>query len=183
MNQSIKLGVYHWQLFAGDDTFYPEDLPEDWRLSYFGNEFESACIDADWVLSNHGLWDDMTEGLDDRFCLVIELEDIQQWSRLHDVTEIPGQIDMLMLEAGEKDIPVDFNVFRRVDCWSPEKPKPSGLALMPSTATLKQYRQWIDQWMDNEIDADEVRLLWLDGSKTSYRQLIELRSLIELMGY
>lgn len=185
MNQSIQLGVYHWQLFADDASFYPEDLPEDWRLSFYANEFETACIDADWILDNRAGWANLVEDLDDRFCLAIGIEHDQQWHRLHDVTEIPDQVDMLILDVtGSNHVATDLQLIHRSDCWSPEQPSASRLAVLPSSATLKQYRQWIDQWMGIGTDAEqEVRWLWLDGTKTSYRQLAELRSLIELMGY
>ena len=183
MNQSIKLGVYHWQLFAGTDSFYPDDLPEDWRLSYFSNEFESACIDAGWILENPVLWGDMIEDLDDRFTLAIGLESAHQWNRLHDVTELPAQVDMLLLEKDEKGLGSGFELFHQGNCWSPEHPVISRLALLPSDASLKQYRLWIEQWIESNHDSEQALLLWLDGAKTPYRQLGELRSLIELMGY
>ena len=41
---SITLGVSNWQDFAADGGYYPDDLPQDWKLSYFANEFSSACL-------------------------------------------------------------------------------------------------------------------------------------------
>jgi hypothetical protein len=38
-----------WWDLADHDRFYPEDLPQDWRLSYFANSFRAAWLPA-------GLW-------------------------------------------------------------------------------------------------------------------------------
>jgi len=33
-----------WELAGWDGTFYPEDLPHDWRLTYFANEFPAVIV-------------------------------------------------------------------------------------------------------------------------------------------
>lgn len=35
-----------WWDLADRDLFYPEDLPQDWRLSYFANSFRAALLPA-----------------------------------------------------------------------------------------------------------------------------------------
>lgn len=34
-------------------TFYPEDLPEDWRLSYYNTSFNSVMLDAATLIDQH----------------------------------------------------------------------------------------------------------------------------------
>ncbi len=36
-----------WQHPNWDSTFYPDDLPDDWRLSYFANHFAGVLIPRD----------------------------------------------------------------------------------------------------------------------------------------
>ena len=52
MKQNINLGAYGWRHPHWSNTFYPEDLPvsepEDWRLTYFSNEFNAVLIPASY---------------------------------------------------------------------------------------------------------------------------------------
>jgi hypothetical protein len=36
-----------WDPSPGDADFYPNDLPEDWRLTYFANAINAVALDAD----------------------------------------------------------------------------------------------------------------------------------------
>jgi hypothetical protein len=39
-----------WELPGWDRDFYPDDLPVDWRLAYFANEFPAAMVSRErWV--------------------------------------------------------------------------------------------------------------------------------------
>ena len=35
-----------WDPTPGDADFYPDDLPEDWRLTYFANALDGVALDA-----------------------------------------------------------------------------------------------------------------------------------------
>lgn len=43
---NIRLGAYGWQHAHWLNRFYPEDLPEDWQLMYYSNEFNSVLVPA-----------------------------------------------------------------------------------------------------------------------------------------
>ncbi len=46
----ISLGAYGWHHKHWAETFYPEDLPaeDDWRLTYYSNEFNAVLVPADY---------------------------------------------------------------------------------------------------------------------------------------
>lgn len=46
MKKNINLGAYGWQHTHWQDTFYPADLPADWQLSYYSNEFNCVLVPA-----------------------------------------------------------------------------------------------------------------------------------------
>ena len=52
MKQNINLGAYGWRQSHWLNTYYPEDLPvdgdDDWRLTYFSNEFNAVLVPADY---------------------------------------------------------------------------------------------------------------------------------------
>ena len=45
---NIQLGAYGWQHAHWLNRFYPEDLPEDWQLLYYSNEFNTVLLPADY---------------------------------------------------------------------------------------------------------------------------------------
>ena len=40
----LIVGARGWDHSAWNGAFYPEDLPEDWRLSYYSNEFRGVLL-------------------------------------------------------------------------------------------------------------------------------------------
>ncbi len=45
----LLLGTCHWAHPAWLQTYYPDDLPEDWRLSYYANDCDCLLLPAeDW---------------------------------------------------------------------------------------------------------------------------------------
>lgn len=43
---NIQLGAYGWQHAHWLNRFYPDDLPEDWQLMYYSNEFNCVLVPA-----------------------------------------------------------------------------------------------------------------------------------------
>ena len=58
MKRNISVGAYGWRHSHWLGTFYPEDLPvsveEDWRLTYYSNEFNCVLVPADYCLCLSG---------------------------------------------------------------------------------------------------------------------------------
>ncbi len=52
VKQTIHSGAYGWRHRHWSGTFYPPELPvdddEDWRLSYYSNEFNAVLVPADY---------------------------------------------------------------------------------------------------------------------------------------
>lgn len=46
MKQDINLGAYGWRQAHWMGSFYPEDLPVDWQLTYYSNEFNAVLVPA-----------------------------------------------------------------------------------------------------------------------------------------
>jgi len=181
MLTTIRVGVYDWAHFATDDGYYPDDLPEEWRLSYYANEFETACI---------SLTPQVLQSIDEPEWL----EDLAPGFQLYfDTTPAISQKSELLPQLNTfKTVISESAVATRahfVDvaacCWTPQSQKASAFALMPGNEDIKAYRQWIEQWMEPTIqkDSQHESILWLQGAQARYSTLSEIRSLVELMGY
>jgi len=48
-DKTIRVGACDWDHPQWQGSFYPGDLPEDWRLSYYANEFSTVLVpEARW---------------------------------------------------------------------------------------------------------------------------------------
>lgn len=63
LKQTINLGAYGWRHAHWSDTFYPEELPQEWRLGYYSNEFNTVLVPADYW--QNMLPDECEQWLDD----------------------------------------------------------------------------------------------------------------------
>ncbi len=181
MQTTIRVGVYDWAHFATDDGYYPDDLPEEWRLGYYANEFETACI---------RLTAQMLQQTDD----LEWLEDLAPGFRLYFDTppeisrksELLPQLNIFKTVISESAIATQAHfVDVAACCWTPQSQKTSAFALLPGNADIKAYRRWIEQWMEPaaQKDSQQEAFLWLQGAQARYSRLSEIRSLVELMGY
>ncbi len=48
-DKTIRVGACDWDHAHWQGDFYPDDLPQDWRLSYYANEFSTVLVpEARW---------------------------------------------------------------------------------------------------------------------------------------
>jgi len=74
----ILIGTTSWKYAEwGNEVFYPEDLPEDWYLSFYSNEFPVALVPAQqWadVAAAEQLVDEINEQGTEGFKCIFELD-------------------------------------------------------------------------------------------------------------
>lgn len=203
MQHRIKVGVYNWSEFSGKTGFYPEDLPWEWRLSYFSNEFETACMSLTANSLDSGGLFHWTEYLADSFDLSFALS---QSAGLKLLTQVASQnnlkVTSLVMENRECDILLQLESWKsllsasglyrpeqflyRSALWSPDQvDKSSAFAVMPQQQNMNLYRHWIEQWLvaNHAFGSAMDMTLWVDGECANPATLSKLRTLVELMGY
>lgn len=204
MQQSMKVGVYDWTEFGTSDDFYPPDIPEEWKLTYFSNEFESACLSLQSLSTNYDLLEKWCEDLSHSFELSFFLNHVDQLQLLAELRQqVPVSIRYLVVKSSESDILLQINSLHSVlfaagidtsdriiateDIWRPDKESrpDSVIALFPVSNSMRQYREWIDAWLQPRMSGcrEQNLTLWLPGNKTGNRLLSECRTLVEMMGY
>ncbi len=198
MIKSIKVGLLNWSNFPVKNDFYPDDLPAEWKLSFYANEFETVCINFDEVIKKP-LFDEWFDDLPESFDLSFSLSSAVQIEQL---TEIVQQFELklscLLIDEQERDILLqnksDISVLlaagisrqqqivSRSSLWTPDVHiKSAGIALLPDIENTRLYREWIELWLQD--NSQQELTLWLDGSTARYSTLGKLRTLVELMGY
>ncbi len=82
---AVRIGAAGWEHPAWSDTFYPEDLPSEWRLAYYANAFPVVLMPARrLVAAGDGEIADWRELADTGFRVLLEV--------------VPHEIDSGLLE-------------------------------------------------------------------------------------
>ena len=201
MVQPIRVGVFNWSDFCKEGDYYPEDMPVEWRLSYFSNDFETACIDFSCCDSDPSRLLDWVDDLPETFELSLKLTRESQLETLVDCcTQLSFRLHYLLVSDDmptliEKDASMqqalsDCSVAQQImpasTLWTPDQSNQvSPVARLPGRADLRQYRAWIEQWLAVQpSETLELPLtLWLEGTDATYSTVMELRTLVELMGH
>ena len=74
----LYLGARDWQHPAWQDSYYPEDLPAEWRLAYYANEYRAVLVPAArWGAAGAQGWAQWLEDTDTEFRFVLEWGPVQ----------------------------------------------------------------------------------------------------------
>lgn len=75
---SLEIGTLGWDRTDWVGSFYPADLPAEWRLSYYANEFDAVLIPADrWASEATSHVEAWCEDVSGRFRFIAELKPFQ----------------------------------------------------------------------------------------------------------
>ncbi len=60
------VGAFGWNQAGWLESFYPEDMPEDWRLDYYSQFFKAVLVpETEWQSWTNDDMDDLVEALED----------------------------------------------------------------------------------------------------------------------
>ena len=79
----IRVGARGWDFEQWGGEFYPDDLPEDWRFSFYSNDFQTVLVPASYLLKFS--LDDWSESIEDtgkEFWFYIEIEESASWQEI-----------------------------------------------------------------------------------------------------
>lgn len=68
----VLIGANGWQHSEWIGDFYPDDLPEEWLLGYYGNEYPVVMVPADYLQSDSAVINEWLEESDESLRLLIE---------------------------------------------------------------------------------------------------------------
>jgi hypothetical protein len=74
MSEKIVLASSGWDHADWTGVFYPDDLPAEWRLTYYGNEFSAALVPADrWMQADGAACQGWSDDVSESFRFYLEL--------------------------------------------------------------------------------------------------------------
>lgn len=188
----LRLGARGWQHADWQQSFYPEDLPEDWQLGYYANEFSAVLVPRSYWLPETGF--DIEEWLDHvsghfRFYLEWPLAAVDSpgcslfLEQCQALGSLLGGIIMpegLVLEAS---LPVFYqsaaNDLQQL-LWTPEQQGMSGIAFLSlAKQDLRTQRQWLESFA---ASGAELQAVLITDQSPAMESLHKLKTLIELLG-
>ena len=70
----LLIGARGWEHAAWQGSFYPDDLPEDWRLSYYANEFQTVLVpESDWINAEVDVIEQWLDDTNENFVFYFEI--------------------------------------------------------------------------------------------------------------
>ena len=152
MKQTINVGAYGWLHPHWINSFYPEDLPLDWRLGYYSNEFNTVLVPSfywqdQYLADCAALLDDVHSG----FQFFIECDDrIFDMVSLLELTEalniLKPQLSGLVFPGGlQMEKPIDERFLMLADALEVDmiagQPVPGAKKLWRPGDTLENPQQ------------------------------------------
>jgi len=69
----VLIGATGWEHPAWRGNFYPDDMPDDWLLSYYNTQFSAVYLPAAvWQAASEATWAQWLDDTQDRFHFVLE---------------------------------------------------------------------------------------------------------------
>jgi len=188
MSESLKVGSYGWRHDHWQPEFYDNELPEDWRLTFYANEFSAVLVPASYLDESRDIeqWcEDVHQ--DFRFYIEWPQQPDAPDSLLQELESMGDQLGGILLSSDiqlNTDVPV-YNWHGENHgsaIWQPDHATKSELAVLAiEHYDLKQQRQWLEAFMKDSEGSG--RAVLLTDAALGIKNLHELKTLIELKGF
>ncbi len=100
----IIVAARGWSYPSWHGSFYPDDLPEDWQLSFYGNEFNAVVVPASkWVSLDIVEIERWIEDVPEEFLFYLEVEDLlTDWEQTAEIIKpLDNQLGGILLRPLE----------------------------------------------------------------------------------
>ncbi|KUJ75071.1 hypothetical protein AVO42_06865 [Thiomicrospira sp. XS5] len=76
--ENLMVGAFGWNQAGWLESFYPEDMPEDWRLDYYSQFFKAVLVpETEWQSWTNDDIDEIVEALEDEtFYFVFDVVEV-----------------------------------------------------------------------------------------------------------
>lgn len=200
----IHIGTAGWDFAAWQQSYYPEDIPPDWKLAYYSNDFSGIALpESIWRETESGALGQMIEDLDEDFaiyCLVqTAMPDTEEASLVKHtlsscfrgfiVTGLALLTDNGGLNPADCIVPVTYEADNpeKIRYWSAlpaDTAKPLAVIILNDEADLKLLRAWFEQ-VSSQLEHDDDVLILVTAAEQAGEPAIEfmqqLRTLLEIM--
>ncbi|MBL3528731.1 MAG: ABC transporter permease [gamma proteobacterium endosymbiont of Lamellibrachia anaximandri] len=175
-----------WDLPVWQGSFYPDDLPEDWRLTYYANEIPGVLVPmALWCHADEAQVERWVEDVDEGFRFYLAVEEEGGVCDLVAIADLLGEnlggvvVDSVMETAWTGAIPC-FTLATKGEPLS-EGVSPAYRLTTSSLGDLRAQRTLLESLAGQVPEGADV-LLFIEGERMDMAVLKDLRQLAQLLG-
>ncbi len=175
-----------WDHPAWQGSFYPDDLPEDWRLTYYANEVPGVLVpQALWCKADEAQVESWIDDVGEEFRFYLALEGGGGDCDPVDVANLLGDnlggvvVDSVEETTRTGGIP-RFTLATKGQPLS-EKVSPAYCLTAESLGDLRAQRVLLESLAEQAPEGADV-LLFIEGERMDMAVLNDLRQLAQLLG-
>ena len=99
LKRQLEIGAYGWDHEYWTGPFYPEELPPDWRLTYYSNEWRCVLVpESDWFDAPCSVAERWAEDVHAQFSFFLELRVPPADAQMHAAVEKLAQMASVLGE-------------------------------------------------------------------------------------
>jgi len=176
---NLSVGAWGWKHPEWEkDVFYPDDLPADWQLSYYSNEFDVVVVPANyWSADGYGE-EDWLDDVEDDFVFYIEwpflqcsgFEDYKKCAQA--CADLDGQLSSILVNNT-----VWSGLSPEQKQWFNELTKDFTVREFGSAQSVTEFDPVVDEQNAEQVTASNILLLQT-GMTESLRDLSQRLSKI-----
>ena len=184
--ENLKIGARGWRHQKWLGSYYPDDLPEDWQLGYYANNFSVVMVPAEyWSPSNGYDLEEWLDGIDEDFRFYLEYPLLDTDEIQHFQSQCVAMGDLLggvivndNSSIGELNLPCSV-----LNAPSFEQGNVCIGFLNKDLENLRKVRAWFETF-DKSSKAEQAVVFVGNGNENdlSMETLLNIKTLSEMMG-
>jgi hypothetical protein len=177
-DRTLLLGTLGWERDDWLRSYYPEDLPPEWRLAYYANDCACVMLDADqWGRADHEMLASSLDEVGQRLHFFLEQPSRQSRPARENLALFPADRSVLLVDRPEPEYsPLPQWVAQGAARWIDTRTGTCLLRWSLDVLDMRHLRARVEQMPAS------VRALVLGGAAASPGRIPELKTLLELMG-
>lgn len=196
--ENLKIGARGWCHPQWSGSYYPDDLPVEWQLTYYANDFQVVLVPPEyWDLSNGYDLDLWIDAVDDDFRFFLECPNLNasdelprfqaQCAKLNQLLGgviVTNDMDEKRLDLDCALIRCDADNYAMVENSFDKRLSPCLDVLGEDFEDLRKVRAWLDIF-DKGCQREQKVVFVSNGSKDDIpmETLVKIRTLTQLMGF
>lgn len=184
--EHLELGARGWRHASWCGSYYPDDLPEDWQLSYYANEFRVVLVPADyWQWPNGYEVDEWIDAVDEGFRFYLEyphLENLDEQRHFQAQCEVLGEfLGGVVVENGVELTAMGLSC--PVVCPGKQDDELCIGLLDEGFEDLRGVRDWLTSFDEqNDCSSRRVFITGSGGESVPMEALMKVKTITEMMG-
>ncbi|MBT8440131.1 MAG: hypothetical protein HKP55_07320 [Gammaproteobacteria bacterium] len=191
----MRIGTIGWLFESWDNSYFPEDIPQDWKLGYYANDLSAVVVpEALWEQADFEELEEMAEEVHEDFGFYFQIKtywpSVEEHERLKMLFAdnyfgflVDCEPEKAPSVVNDRDFIFPAGIFPGAGCsWSLLEQAGSNDCVIRITAEsdLRQLKQQFEQ-LASTVDFNRDALILVDLPEPRPDFIRQLRTLLELM--